>query len=75
MNPIDDFKQHVDAKKQHEVDTAIQDLNHEKNVIKRKYDFMLEDFNAFKENCEWLNLLSGAYAIPKPIKPINNVLM
>jgi len=66
--PVDEFKAEVDARKQHEVDTAMADLRRDRDRAVRRYDNLLADFNGFKTDCAWLDLLDGAFSKPPKIE-------
>jgi hypothetical protein len=56
---IDEFKAEVDATKQHEVDAAMIKAKDEVSRYKRRYDSLLEDYEAFRGQSKWLDTLSS----------------
>jgi hypothetical protein len=66
---IDDFKQEIDAKRQHEVDLALAKAREEVNQYRRRYDELLADYNLFKGQSAWLDTLSSDYTEPVIIRP------
>jgi len=67
--PIDKFKSEIDAKKQHEVDTKMAELRGETERYKKRYEDLLDDYNLFKSQCQWMDTLSVDYTPSKPIEP------
>ena len=59
--PIDKFKDEIDAKKQHEVDTAMAKARDEVGRYKTRYDDLLSDYENFRSQCTWLDALSQQY--------------
>ena len=67
--PIDRFQADIDARKQHEVDTALSEARRQAQQYQRRYDDLLADYNGFREECGWLDLLSGAFSRARPVEP------
>lgn len=65
---IDDFKDEIDAKKQHEVDTAIKRAREEVAMYKHRYDDLLSDYDLFKSQSAWLDSLTEKYTEPIAIE-------
>jgi hypothetical protein len=66
--PIDEFRAEVDAKKQHEVDSAMSKARGEVGRYKTRYDDLLADYESFKNQSDWLDTLSREYEPGKPIE-------
>lgn len=65
---LDEFKKEIDARKQHEVDTAMRKAAEEVSMHKRRYDELLADFNLFKNQSSWLDSLTTKYTEPITIE-------
>jgi hypothetical protein len=67
--PIDQFKQEVEQKKQHEFDTKLSAVKAERDQFKLRYEDLLGDYNTFRDQCHWLDALAVEYAPGLAIEP------
>lgn len=67
--PIDKFKAEVDATKQHEVDSKIAELRSDAERHKNRYDELLDDYNTFRGQCNWLEALRLEFSPSIAIEP------
>jgi hypothetical protein len=66
--PIDEFKAEVDAAKQHEVDSKLQEMGNEVARYKRRYDDLLAAHERFRQESIWMDTLSESYESPAVIE-------